>query len=332
MPVKAAVVTLGLGAVFIAAFAATQIAQRSTPPVAWKEMDGQAAAVDVLPQPAVVDLRAQLEEIRKQLPGAPALALAQLKVPEEGEFCAQAFPLDRPMVREALAYELILTTGRPLMPMLWMRRAPGILPMIESKLAEAGLPDDLKYVAVIESDLRLTPRSPAGAVGLWQFMRATARQYGLRVDRYLDERKDPIRSTDAALRHLADLHEEFGDWFLALAAYNAGKKKIQNAVKDAPGKDYFDLYLPYETRRYLPRLMAAKLVTEDPESYGLVRMNAFHLPRYRIVEVQVRRSRADLKQLSEEHGLDYAALRLVNLQVRTSRLPRGNYRLRVPVD
>ncbi len=331
MAVKAATVTLGLGAVFLAAFAATQVAQRPAQSVDWTEM-GEGPTGSAAAPGSVGDLQAQIREIQRQLPGAPALALARLEVPAAADFCGRPIPLDRPEVREALAYELLLTTGRPMMPMLWMRRSPWVLPMIEEKLAAAGLPDDLKYVAMIESDLRETVRSPAGAEGLWQFMRGTARRYGLRVDRYLDQRRSPEKATDAAIAYLEDLHQEFGDWLLAVAAYNSGEKTVRRAIEDAGSDDYFSLYLPAETRRYVPRLLAAKLITTAPESYGLVRLMPYHHPRYRIVEVRVQRSRADLRKLAAEHGLDYSALRLANPQIRSSWLPRGTHRLRVPIS
>ncbi len=276
-------------------------------------------------------LRRELREVRRMLPGARARTLASLPVPREAELCGQPVPLDRPEVREALAYELLLTVGRPLMPMLWTRRAPAVLPVLERKLRAAGLPRDLVYLAMVESDLRPTVRSPAGAVGTWQLMRATARRYGLRVDRYLDERMDLERSTDAALAYLRDLHDEFGDWFLALAAYNAGERKVRDALADQGPHDYFSLYLPWETRRYVPRILAAKLVVEHPEDYGIIPMTPLHVPRYRVVEIRVRGKRADLRKLAREHRLDYAALRLANPQFRGHWLPRGTHRLRVPV-
>ncbi len=331
MAARATIVTLGLGAVFIAAFAASQISRPQATAVGWTEVASGSTIRDADGTRAaeVRDLRAQLEEIRSLLPGAGSMALAELTVPQRAELCGQNVPLERPRVREGLAYELILSAGRPLMPMLWMRRAPAVLPMIERKLSAASLPDDLKYLAMIESDLRETARSPAGAAGLWQFVRGTGRRYGLRIDRYLDERLDSLASTDAAIAYLSDLHEEFGDWFLAMAAYNAGENKVRAALDASPSASFFELYLPYETRRYVYRILAAKLITANPTSYGLVRMTAYDQPNYRIVEVEVRRARADLKKLATEHGLDYSALRLANPQIRSSSLPRGRHRLRI---
>jgi len=297
-------------------------------PVADTEGDGSRGGGG--PVDEVEALRRELREMRRQLPGVRSRTLASLPVPERATLCGQPVPLDRPEVREAVAYELLLTCGRPLMPMLWTRRAPAILPVLEEKIRAAGLPRDLVYLAMIESDLRPTVRSPAGAVGVWQLMRGTARRYGLRVDRYLDERMDLEKSTDAALAYLRDLHDEFGDWFLALAAYNAGENKVRGALEDQGPHDVFSLYLPWETRRYVPRILAAKLVIEHPEEYGIIPMKPLHVPRYRVVEIRVRGKRADLRKLAREHGLDYAALRLANPQLRGHWLPRGTHRLRVP--
>ncbi|RMG45083.1 MAG: lytic transglycosylase domain-containing protein [Acidobacteria bacterium] len=313
--------------VFLAALAGTQLAPPDLGSVDWKEIGAPAG---VTPE-EVASLREELLGLREAIPANTPQALASLEPPARVDLCGQPLPLDRPEVRERLAYELLLTVGKPLMPMLWTRRAPAVLPEIEARLREAGLPDDLKYVAVAESDLRITVRSPAGAVGPWQLMKATARRYGLRVDRYVDERMDIERATDAAAAYFADLYEEFGDWFLALAAYNAGENAVRSAIEEQGRRDYFELYLPEETRRYVHRVVAAKLVFEQPERYGLARMTPLHVPRYRIVEVQVRPARADLRKLAAEHGLEYGALRRANPKLLGPWLPRGTHRLRVPV-
>jgi hypothetical protein len=323
-----AVINISLAAVFLAALAGVGLRRPVATATGWRIVDpgtASAASADEISQ-----LRRQLAEIREELPLASARALASIRVPDEATLCGQRIDLSRPELREALVYELVLAVGRPLMPMLWSRRAPEVLPLIEASLEEAGLPDDLKYVAMVESDLRLNVRSPAGAEGLWQFMRDTARRYGLRVDRYLDERRDPERSTEAAIAHLTDLHEEFGDWFLAMAAYNAGERRVSEALAEQGDIGYFDMYLPYETRRYVYRVLAAKLVYEDPGAYGLSPMVPLHVPSYAIVEVQVRGARADLRELAKEHGFGYAALRLANPKLGGAWLPRGTHRLRVP--
>jgi len=326
--VKASVALLFVLVVFIAALAGAQLAPPDIGRVDWKDLGTSAVAT-----PADLEaLRRQVSVLRDALPANTPQALAELEPPAALELCGRPLPLARDDVRERIAYELLLTVGKPLMPMLWTRRAPSVLPVIEARLAAAGLPKDLEYVAMTESDLRLTVRSPAGAVGPWQLMKGTARRYGLRVDRYLDERMDLERATDAAIAYFRDLYDEFGDWLLVLAAYNAGETTVRKAIEEQGRRGFFDLYLPAETQRYVPRVAAAKLVFEDPERYGLARMAPLHVPRYRIVEVQVRPVRADLRRLAAEHGLEYGAIRRANPQLLGPWLPRGKHRLRVPVS
>ncbi|RMF71745.1 MAG: lytic transglycosylase [Acidobacteria bacterium] len=321
---------LAIAAAALAGYAGAQLARLPEAPhdatVSWRELEP-----DDTSRPAtageVDDLRRIVAQVRR---GAPE-GIAALELPAQPvELLGETVPLDDPEIHDAVLYELMLTVGKPLMPMLWLRRAPTTLPMIEERLREAGLPDDLKFVAMIESDLRWQVTSPAGAEGLWQFVRGTARRYGLTVNRYLDERRDPERATEAAIAYLSELHDEFGSWFLALAAYNAGENRIREALEQQGPRGYFDLYLPRETRRYVPRLLAAKLVFSEPERFGLARAQPRWVPRYRHVEVDVRRSRVSLIELAREHDLDYRDLRLANPQIRREFLPRGRHRLRVP--
>ncbi len=259
------------------------------------------------------------------------LVLANLPIPEKATLCGQPVPLDRPEIREALAYELVLTVGRPTMPLLWFRRAPSVLPIIEPQLRAAGVPDDLKYVAMIESDLRWTTRSPAGALGLWQFISGTATRYGLRVDKVVDERLDPDRATEAAIRYLKDLKAEFGDWFLAMAAYNSGENRVRGAIREngAPAP-YFDLFLPYETRRYVFRALAAKLVYENPEAYGLVPMSPLFVPEFAREVLEEKAGTLSLREEATRLGVGYAALRTANPHLKLADLPKGRYMVRVP--
>lgn len=149
--------------------------------------------------------------------------------------------------------------------------------MITSKLDERQMPRELIYLAMIESNFNPTARSPVKAVGMWQFMSATARQFGLTVGRHVDERKDPEKATDAALTYLAKLHDRFGSWYLAAAAYNSGQGTVSKAMKRVLGRtkgtdeDFFRIAssLPRETRDYVPKLIASARVGSDPARYGL---------------------------------------------------------------
>ncbi|HVX39510.1 MAG TPA: lytic transglycosylase domain-containing protein [Gemmatimonadaceae bacterium] len=147
---------------------------------------------------------------------------------------------------------------------------------VSAKIAQRGMPRQLVYLPLIESGYKPTAKSPVKATGLWQFMTATARRYGLRVTSHVDERKDPAKSTDAALAYLSDLHDRFGSWYLAAAAYNAGPTTVQRALKRVTGKtsgtdaDYYRIAgaLPAETRDYVPKLIAAARIAENPVRYG----------------------------------------------------------------
>ncbi len=151
-----------------------------------------------------------------------------------------------------------------------LERAQWYLPAVKGLLAERGLPAELAYVPIIESGYRCNAVSSSGAVGPWQFMRPTGRRYGLVINRTKDERRDPIRSTRAAARYLSDLYRRFGDWQLALAAYNGGEGQVEAALKRSGARSFWKLapYLPAETRQFVPRVLAAARIGKSPERYG----------------------------------------------------------------
>jgi membrane-bound lytic murein transglycosylase D len=164
---------------------------------------------------------------------------------------------------------------------IWLERMPRYEPMIRQRLQAEGLPGDLVYLALIESGFSNTATSRARAVGMWQFMKGTARLYGLRIDRWVDERRDPIRATDAAARHLKDLTDMFGSYYLAAAAYNAGAGRVSRGLNRLPDYDddsipsdatFFRLYdtklLRRETKDYVPKLIAAAMIAKEPAKYG----------------------------------------------------------------
>lgn len=154
----------------------------------------------------------------------------------------------------------------------WLVRSGRFLPMIQEELAKAGLPLDLCYLPMIESGFRVTAFSPAKAVGAWQFIPGTAKMYDLTINRDIDERRDPVKSTRAAIRFLSDLYEDFQSWPLAIAAYNSGGGRVRNAVAKTGSTDFWELaksrYLPAETKYYVPKLLAAIIVARNPGKYG----------------------------------------------------------------
>jgi len=227
----------------------------------------------------------------------------------------------------------------------WLSRGSQFRDLIQGRLAEQGLPADLEYLPLIESGYSNDAVSKAGAVGMWQFIPETARRYGLRVDRYVDERRDPLRATDAAARHMKDLTREFGSPLLAAAAYNGGAGLVRRGLArlhslDSLGTadsiaplpdDFFRLrdrsLLPAETREYVPQLLAAAAIGADPVRFGFSRPSG---SSFAFDSVAVRRS-IDLGAAAHALGLGPRAIEDLNPHFIRGRTPPGSSWLRVPV-
>ncbi len=283
------------------------------------------------------DLRSELRALRERLElleeglAASRRTREAYAPPDTVEFAGEAAPLHRWDVRERLEREFFKALGDWAQVILWLKRSARYFPYVEDALAKAGLPDDLKYVAVVESALLPTAYSPASALGIWQFMSATARHYGLAVTPWWDERRNPEASTRAALAYFKDLHGRFGDWPLALAAYNAGEARIAQALQSQRVATYYQLALPQETERYVLRVFAAKLILSDPERYG------FEVPgeqRYRPLEADTQaielRDRISVTDLAQAAGSFYREVKALNPEIMQEWLPKGRYRIRVP--
>jgi len=216
----------------------------------------------------------------------------------------------------------------------WLARSSRYRPMIAAGLAKRGMPADLFYLCMIESGFSTRAHSSASAVGLWQFVAPTAQAYGLRVDWWVDERRDPERSTAAALRHLQDLHGMFGDWYTAAAAYNAGAGRIRRAIARTGAQDYWSLAqpgnLPPETRAYVPKLIAAAILGHYPERYSFGDV-AYQAPS-RIEHAEAPAGLA-LSSLARCAGLDEQTFRELNPALRRWALPPQptTQQLRIPV-
>ncbi|MFN3595889.1 MAG: LysM peptidoglycan-binding domain-containing protein [Rubricoccaceae bacterium] len=215
-------------------------------------------------------------------------------------------------------------------------RADTYFPMIERILAEEGVPDEMKYLAMVESALNPIARSHAGAAGLWQFIPATGGAYGLQVNNVLDDRLDPEKATRAAARHLRDLYDRFGDWHLAMAGYNMNPNRVARYVRefeDRTGRraTYWDIYsrIPQETQGYVPMFIATALVLSNPDAYGLPAPAPG--PRYVFDRVPVAGG-TSLAQVARAIGVTEEALRALNPSLRAGRVPdvRTPWMLRVP--
>lgn len=216
----------------------------------------------------------------------------------------------------------------------WLARSTKYQPLMESELKKAGLPTDLVYLAMIESGFNQRAYSRARAVGLWQFMKGTARGYNLRIDRYVDERRNALKSTKAAVAFLSDLHKQFGDWHLAVAAYNAGPGKIRKGLKRYKTDSFWTLaqkrYLRLETKRYVPKLIAAIIIAKDPEKYGFTNIQYQSPMKYDTIEVGPGLSLDALALIS---GGTKKELRLLNQELKTKRTPlnQRKYLAHIPV-
>jgi membrane-bound lytic murein transglycosylase D len=251
--------------------------------------------------------------------------------PKRLVLCGEKVPLDQVFVAEQLDREFNIAVHDRAQVVMWMKRARRFFPYISGMLKKQGLPDDLKYLAVAESALLQRVSSHAGAVGLWQFMRRTGQRYGLRRNRWFDDRRNPQKATKAAVAYLKELHEEFGAWSLAMAAYNCGERRVRTAIKEQGTREYYYLYLPRETMRYVYRIMAAKIILSDPMRYG------YDLPDSRLykpwpdnfLKLRLKNS-IHLRELAKLAGTSVRMLKELNPELRTFHLPRGVHRIRVP--
>jgi membrane-bound lytic murein transglycosylase D len=301
------------------------------------EVDAVAASVeraymDVLPHIENLSPDSPLSLLLRQLADEdlevlPPDAMPLVRIHQLAPQCD--FPIDA-NARVAASIRFFQTKGRRTWE-AWHRRSGRYRDLIVPILREAGLPEDLFYLAMIESGFNPRAYSRAHAVGLWQFMRSTGRLEGLRIDNWVDERRDPLKSTQAAAKHLRSLYEEFGDWRLAAAAYNSGRGRVRRAIQAANSTDFWELTLPRETRNYVPLLMAASVIAKDPERFG------FEIPERDdpITWDQVRLTElVDLNTAARLLGLkDIGPLRMLNPELSnlfTPHRPKEGYLFNVP--
>jgi len=215
----------------------------------------------------------------------------------------------------------------------WLARSGKYLPAIRHELRKAGLPQDLAYLAMIESGYNPSAYSHAHAAGLWQFIRGTGRNYGLRIDSWVDERREPEKATRAAVAYLGALYERFGDWQLAVAAYNAGEGKIERAIKKYNSRDFWKLaqhrYLRLETKRYVPKLIAAILIARNPEQYGFTDIDYQQPVQYDLIKVP---PRTDLRAIAVSGSTTIKEIRKLNNELRKNQTPptSESYQLKIP--
>lgn len=255
-----------------------------------------------------------------------------MPLPKNLTFAGENVPLNDLFVRENLDREILVNTYWHSNTFLFQKRANRWFPLIEKILEKNGMPDDFKYLALIESGLD-NVRSPAGAAGFWQFMKGTAKGYDLEINDKVDERYNLEKSTEAACKYLKIAYKQFGSWSLAAASYNMGKGGLNNQLTKQDVDSYYDLYLNKETSRYVYRILAAKLILSNSENFGFnIRESELYHP-YKTYTVTVDSSISNLPQFAIQNGTNYATLRALNPWIRAYELPNYNnktYKFKFP--
>ncbi|WP_299390435.1 lytic transglycosylase domain-containing protein [uncultured Gelidibacter sp.] len=255
-----------------------------------------------------------------------------IKLPDNLNFAGEKVPVSIPDVYERMDRELLVNTYWQSNGLLMFKRAKKYFPIIEPILKKHGIPDDFKYLAVIESGLT-NAVSPAGARGFWQIMPATGRENGLEVNDNVDERYNLEKATEVACKYLLQSKNSLGSWTLAAAAYNAGNAGISRRLKEQDVDDYYDLLLGEETGRYMFRIVALKEILKNPKMYGFNFEEEdlyTHIPTYKVtVDTDIK----DFAAFSKEHGINYKILKIHNPWLREPHLnnkSRKKYTIEIP--
>ncbi len=254
-------------------------------------------------------------------------------MPESLMLCYKKIPIYREDVRDRFERELFQLLENKGLLTLIVKRYLQYMNMINEEIQKMALPSDLIYLAITESYLLPRSLSRANAAGIWQFIKETGKREGLSINDHLDERYNIKKSTRSALTHLKRLYGEFGDWLIAMAAYNAGPARLKEAIEHQGTRDFLDLYLPEETERYIFRILAMKEIILNRERYG-IRVDEKELYKpLSLVEVALETDREiHTNILAKAMELPYRTFRTYNLQIRKYRLPKGTYRINVPAE
>lgn len=238
--------------------------------------------------------------------------VAPPSVPAQVTFDGKTIDLRRYDRRERMDREMMAFTYMHSTTMLLIKRANRYFPIVEPILKANGIPDDFKYLMVIESNLNHIARSPAGAAGLWQFMPGTGREFGLEVNENVDERYHIEKATVAACKYFKQAYDKYGDWMAVAAAYNAGQARISSQLEKQLASHAMDLWLVEETSRYMFRLLAAKEIFSNPQRYGFLLKREHLYPPIPYKEVTVTTPLNDLNDYARRQGITYAQLRDAN--------------------
>jgi len=256
-----------------------------------------------------------------------------LKLPTNLNLAGERVPLENENIRERMDRELLVNTYWQSNGLLLIKRAHKYFPILEPLLKKYGLPDDFKFLALAESAF-IDETSSVGAAGMWHFMKATGKEYGLEINSNVDERYNIEKSTKVAAEYLKKSKERFGSWTLAAAAYNAGNYGISKRLKIQQVDNYYDALLPNETERYVFRIIALKEVISNPEKYGFIftEDDLYSLPKTKIIKVDTAIS--NIASFAKKMGLTYKEFKIHNAWLRENKLnnkSRKLYEIKIPI-
>ncbi|MFW5755657.1 MAG: lytic transglycosylase domain-containing protein [Tangfeifania sp.] len=257
-----------------------------------------------------------------------------VEIPDTAIFAGEYVPLERFDIKEALDRELIVNSYFHSQTIRLIKLAPRYFTIIEPILKEEGIPDDFKYLAVAESGLDPRAESFAGAIGFWQFLSGTARDYGLEVNGEVDERYHVEKATYAACDYLKDAYQKYGSWTMVAAAYNAGMRGVKRQIERQKSVNYYDLLFVEETQRYVFRIIALKLVLEDPEKYNFIIGDEERYPVIPTRDIEISGGVEDFADFALENGINYKLLKDFNPWLRQTYLTNSagkKYTIKIPV-
>lgn len=260
---------------------------------------------------------------------------SSVEVPDSLTFAGEKVPLEYFDVYESLDRELLVNSYFHSQTLRFMKLAPRFFSIIEPILEADSIPEDFKYLALAESGFNPKAVSPAGAVGFWQFMKGTARDYGLEVSGEVDERYHIEKSTHAACAYLHESYKKYGSWTLVAATYNAGRSFVGRQLERQQETDYYDLLLGEETGRYVFRILALKLVMENPQKYGFDVQEDEQYSVWNTKTVSISGPVANFADFAQEHQTNYKILKMLNPWLRESYLTNKSgktYGIKLPAE
>ncbi len=262
----------------------------------------------------------------------PSYIIRAIKIPDHLEFAGEKVPLFKPDIKERIDRELLVNTYWQSNALLWIKRTHKYFPIIEPILKEKGVPNDFKYLAVIESNLE-NVTSPAGAKGFWQLLKGAARENGLEVNENVDERYHLEKATRAACDYLLTAKKQFGTWTLAAASYHDGRAGLAKKLNTQQVDSYYDVLAGKNTQRYLPRIIAAKEILNHTKKYGFRFDNEdlYQLPKSHAVKINT--PIANIASFAKKHKTNYKELKILNPWLRENKLNNKSgktYYIKIP--